>query len=110
MNEKEFKLPLAQNESQPLIEKADAIPLLQIDLLDALEKFHPDFVAHFVTNILLKQRSDAHIQRLLVTVGLYYKVTHDAHALSMLFYAGYLTGQIEERARLGELFGEESVK
>ena len=107
MNEKESKLVSQPDESLLLAEKSDALPLLQIDLLDALEKFHPDFVAHFVEKVLLKQRSDAHIQRLLVTVGLYYKVTHDPHALSMLFYAGFLTGQSEERKRLDDLFGKE---
>jgi len=110
LNENEHKSESPQNESLLVAEKNDALPLLQIDLLDALEKFHPDFVAHFVANILLKQRSDAHIQRLLVTVGLYYKVTHDPHALSMLFYAGFLTGQSEERKRLDDLFGKEGVK
>jgi len=110
MSENEHKSESPQNESLLMAEKSDTLPLLQIDLLDALEKFHPDFVAHFVTNILLKQRSDAHIQRLLVTVGLYYKVTHDPHALSMLFYAGFLTGQSEERRRLDDLFGKGDVK
>ena len=109
MSENEFKLPLEPDES-PIIKESDALPLLQIDLLDALEKFHPDFVAHFVANILVKQKSDARLQRLLVTIGLYYKVTHDHHALSMLFYAGYLTGQTEERTRIAELFGKEDVK
>ena len=107
MNENEFKSPSQPKESLLVAEKNDTLPLLQIDLLDALEKFHPDFVAHFVEKVLLKQRSDAHIQRLLVTVGLYYKVTHDPHALSMLFYAGFLTGQSEERKRLDDLFGKE---
>ena len=109
MSENEFKLPLEPDKS-PILKESDALPLLQIDLLDALEKFHPDFVAHFVANILVKQKSDARLQRLLVTIGLYYKVTHDYHALSMLFYAGYLTGQSEERKRLDELFGKEDVK
>ena len=110
MNVNEFKLPLEADESLIKVGKSDMLPLLQIDLLEALEKFHPNFVDHFVSTILLKQKADASIQRLLVTVGLYYKVTNDPHALSMLFYAGYLTGQREERKLLDDLFEKEQVK
>lgn len=90
------------------VESKEALPIIQLDFLEALEKLHPGFIDWYVERNLLKSGPGHNLDRVLITAGLFYKLLGNTSILHLLFSAGYLQGQKDERRRMDDLFSEKS--
>lgn len=111
-NANEHKLPEVEKESLllPDVGREEALPIVQFDYLDALEKLHPGFLDWYGKESILKHGSGHDIEKMLLTGGLFYKLLGHTNVLRLLFYAGYLQGQKDERKRMDDLFDEVKLR
>lgn len=108
LSENDLKLLEAKKGSLlPLdVENKDALPIIQLDFLEALDKLHLGFIDWYSGGGSIKCGSGHDIDRVLLTGGLFYKLLGNVSILHLLFCAGYLKGQKDERGRMDDLFGE----